>query len=198
MAPAVESPGWSLAGVQVYTDKYEGGLLLYSDLINNTESPQTLALITGTFYDDQGQVIAGEDSIYDYWPPVDTVPPGGRVPFELTVDDIQGAAKSSLRVEAESSSESPRQDFEFSDLNQWNEEDIYCVEGMLQNPGGELQDYLVIAAVLYDDQDRIVNFGDYYEPYPIDVVGGQPLDFEICVAPPNQGVARYELRAWGQ
>ena len=180
--------------MRVYTDQYEDGLLLYGDLINNTESPQALALITGTFYDDQGQVIANEDSIYDYWPPVDAIPPGGRMPFELIVDGIQGDAKSSLRVEAEPSSESPRQDFEFSDLNQWNEGDVYCVGGTLRNPGGELQGYLVIVAVLYDDQGNVVNFGDYYEPY---LESDEALDFETCVAPPNQGVARYELWAWG-
>jgi hypothetical protein len=195
--PTVESPGWSFAGVRVYTDQYQDGLLLYGDLINNTGTSQELMRVTGTFYYAQGQVIADEESTYDYWT-VGILPPAGRVPFELTVDGIQGAAKFKLRVEAEPSNESPRQDFEFSDLDQWNEEDVYCVEGMVRNPGGELQDYLAIVAVLYDNQDRVVNFGDYYEPYLTDVVGGQPLDFEICVAPPNQGVARYELRAWGQ
>ena len=45
-----------------------------------------------------------------------------------------------------------------------NEEGIYCVGGTLRNPGGELQVYLVVVVVLYDNQDRIVNFGDYNEP----------------------------------
>lgn len=195
--PAVEPPGWSLAGVRLYNEQ-EKGLLLYGDLINSTGSPQALTLITGTFYDDQGRVIAAEERVYDYWPPVDAIPSGGRLPFELGVNGLQGDARFTLRVEAEPSSESPRQDFEFSDLSQWNEEDVYCVRGALQNPDGGLQDYLVIVAVLYDDQDRVVNFGDYSEPYPMDVVGGQSSNFEICVGPPNQGVTRYELRAWGQ
>jgi len=195
--PAIEPPGWSLASVRLSTDQEEG-LVLYGDLINNTGSPQALALITGTFYNDQGQVVAGEDSVHDYWPAVDAIPSGGRLPFELTVDGIQGDARFTLRVEAELSSESPRQDFEFADLKQWNEEGVYCVGGTLRNPGGELQVYLVVVVVLYDNQDRVVNFGDYNEPYPIDVVGGQLSNFEICVDPHGQGVARYELRAWGQ
>lgn len=68
----------------------------------------------------------------------------------------------------------------------------------MRNPGGGLQDYLVIVAVLYDSQDKVVNFGDYYEPYPEDVVGDQTLTFETCTDSPDQDVARYELWTWGQ
>jgi hypothetical protein len=65
---------------------------------------------------------------------------------------------------------------------------------MLRSTGDSVQNYLVIVAVLYDDQDNVVNFGDYYEPY---LESDEALNFEICVGSPNQGVARYELRAWG-
>jgi hypothetical protein len=195
VTPAVSSPGWSLAGVRINTDQFEEGLLLYGDLINSTEAPQALISITGTFYDDQGQVIADSESVLDYWPLVDALPAGGRMPFELTVDGIRDASNFTLSVEAEPSSESPRQDFQFSDLSQWTEEDLYCVEGVLQSPGDSLQNYLVIVVVLYDQQGNVINFGDYYEPY---LAGDQALDFDICVGPPNQEVAQYELRAWGQ
>lgn len=194
MTTAVDSPGWSLDSVRVHSDVFEEGLLLYGDLINDTGSPQALALVTGTFYDSQGKVIADRESVYDYWPLLDVVPPGGRVPFELVVENIRDAANFILNVEFEPSSESPRQDFEFFDLNQWNEEEAYCVEGILRGPGENLQSYVVVAVVLYDDQESVVNFGDYYKPY---LAGDQTLSFEICVGPPNQDIARYELRAWG-
>jgi len=194
VTPAVESPGWAVEGVRIVSDDYEEGLVLYGDLTNNTQSAQAIAWITGTFYDGEGQVVADEDRIYDYWPPVDVVPLGGRVPFELTVDGLQSAANFTLRVEAEPDGEAPRQDFTFSDLSQWEEENAYCVQGALDSPGDSLQSYLVIVAVLYDNQDNVVNFSDYYEPY---LEGNQSLTFEICIGPPNQDVARYELRAWG-
>jgi len=194
VTPAVETPGWSLAGVRVHTDQYEEGLLVYGDLVNNTGSSQALDLITGTFYDGQGQVIANQENVYDYWPLVEAIPPGGRVPFELIVDGINDAANYMLNVEAEPSSESPRQNFEFSELSQWVEEDDYCVGGVIQGAGDSVQYYLVIVAVLYDEQSSVVNFGDYYEPY---LESDEALNFEICVGQPNQGVARYELRAWG-
>jgi hypothetical protein len=166
-------------------------------MINNTGASQELAFVTGTFYDAQGQVIAGEDRTFDYWPIINAVPPGGRVPFELTVEGIQSAANFDLSVKAEPSEETPHQDFEFSDVSQWNEEDAYCLKGTLRNLGGQLQEYLIIMAVLYDDQDNVINFSEYEEYAPEEVLGDQTSTFEICVAPPNQGVARYELRALG-
>jgi hypothetical protein len=185
--------GWSFLGVRVYTDQYEGGLLLYGDLLNDTGSSQEVWYLTGTFYDAQGQVIADEGNAYGYCP-VDVISSGGRVPFDLTVEGIQSAADFDLSVEAEPSSAAPRQDFEFSDLDQLDEGYGYCIGGTLQNPGSELQDYLVVVAVVYDNQDRVISFDSYYTD-PEYVVGDQTEEFEICVDSYDQDVARYELRA---
>ena len=85
------------------------------------------------------------------------------------------------------------------DLNQWkNEDDSYCLAGQFRNPGAKLQNYLVIGATLYDEQDNLVNFGDYFEPEPAAIESDQSLEFEICIASPNQGTTRYELWAWGE
>jgi uncharacterized protein YgiM (DUF1202 family) len=191
------APGWAFASVRASTDQDEGILLLYGDMINDTGASQEVALLTGTFYDTQGQVIADEDNTFDYWP-IEIVPPGGRVPFELAVEGIPNAANFNLRVEAEASSQMPRQDFNFLNVDQWDEEDVYCLTGELQNPEGQLQEYLLIVAILYDSQDNVINFGDYYAANPGDIVGDQSLDFEVCIDSPAEDVARYELRAWGQ
>ena len=61
-----------------------------------------------------------------------------------------------------------------------------------------MEEYILILAILYDSQDRMVRFGDYYESKPDYLVGDQTLDFEICVEPPDHEVSRYELQAWGQ
>lgn len=188
--------GWSFVGVRIYTDQYDDSLLLYGDLINNAGASQELWYLTGTFYDAQGQVIADEGSAYGYWP-VEVIPPGGHVPFELIVEGIQSAAGFDLSVEAQPSSATPRQDFEFSDLYQLDEGYGYCIGGTLRNPGSKLQDYLTVVAVLYDGQDKVISFGEYYAD-PEYVVGDQTEEFEVCVDPHDQDVARYELRAWGQ
>jgi hypothetical protein len=193
-APIPET-GWSFTGVRVYGQ--EDGLLLYGELTNGTGAPQELEDVSGAFYDAQGQLIADKNSTFDYRP-INIVPPGGAIPFELTVLVGQGTADYDLSVEAQPSGENARQDFEFKDVEQRSEDGNYCLQGKLRNSGDELHDYLVIAAILYDAQGNVVNF-DYYEEYdPAGVKGDNPSSFDICVPPPNQDVANYELRAWGQ
>lgn len=191
-----DKAGWAFAGVQNFPDQDGGNLVLYGDMVNNTGSVQQVSLVTGTFFDAQGQIVADGSRAVDYWP-VDIIPPRGRVPFELTVYGIQSIANFDLTVEAEQSAEILRQDFQFLDLNQSNDGESYCLTGRLQNPGDQLQNYVVIVAVLYDDQDNVINFGEFYDPAPANVVGNVTLDFDICVAPVKLNVARYELRAWG-
>jgi len=188
--------GWSFASVRVYPGQADG-MLLYGNMINDTGASQELEAVTGSFYDAEGQLIAGEGSTYDYWP-INVVPSGGSVPFELTVFDVQNAANFDLAVEAVPSGENTRQDFEFLNVNQRNEDGDYCLGGELRNPGDELKEYLVIVAILYDAQGNVINF-DYYDEYdPENVKGDQTSSFDICVSPLDQGVANHELRAWGQ
>ena len=60
-----------------------------------------------------------------------------------------------------------------------------------------MQDYLIVSAALYDEQNNLVNFGDYQEFGRIGLAANQTSDFDICIPPPNHGVARYDLLAWG-
>lgn len=188
--------GWSFAGVQATADPSRQMVVVYGDIVNNTGAAQQLVYVTGTFFDDQGRVVAGQDAPYDDWP-VDVVPAGGQVPFELTLYDVPAVAEFDLNVISESSSESPRLDFQFSDLTSAREGGEYCLSGRLRNPGSQLTDYLVVAAVLYNGRNKIVNFGSYEAPSPQEVLGDNALDFDICVDPLEQAVVRHEVRAWG-
>ncbi len=195
--PVQHTPGWSFAGVQIVPNPYEDGLLLYGDMINGTGTAQELSLVTGTFYDSQGQVVAGQDNTVDYWP-IDIVPTEGRVPFELTVLDAQNVANYKLIVQAQPSDRAPQQQFEFLNVAPWSEEGIYCLQGTLKNPGDPVHDYAVIVAVVYDSQDNIISFGEHYEPEPENGLSGTPLEFEVCAELVSPDIARYELRAWGE
>jgi uncharacterized protein YgiM (DUF1202 family) len=186
---------WVFAGVQL-TPKLDGsGLLVHGNLLNNTGNAQELALVTGTFYDEQGQVVA-DGNTTDYWP-VAGIPQGGQVPFELVVPGLTSVANFDLRVDAQPGGTIPRQDFEFFDLNAANTGEDYCVGGKLRNPGDKLASYLVIVAVIYDEQGNVINYYDLYNQSPQDLVGDQTADFEICVNPLNQQVAHFESLAWG-
>lgn len=189
--------GWFFRGVRLYPNEDEDGLLLYGNAFNHTSTAQELISISGIFYNVQDQVIAGADQTFAYWPGY-VIPPGGSMPFEMIVDSIREAARFDLTAEASPSSNLPRQDFNVAELKQWQEDDSYCLQGQLRNPGGELEDYLIIAAILYDSQDQVVNFGNYELFTCHDLVGDESSTFKICVDPPNQEVARYEVVAWGR
>lgn len=186
--------GWAFAGVRLQPDPEMDGLILYGNAVNQTGAAQEVSAITGVFFDGQGQITADAGQTYAYWP-VYVVPPGGSMPFELMVDGINSAAGYDLSVEAETSSELPRQDFEFAQVNQWTEDETYCIGGVVQNAGGPLDNYWVVAAVLYDNQNNLVNFSDDGALDPQASNGNSP--FEICVDVANQPVARHELLAWG-
>ena len=196
-APTPMPEGWVFTGVQI-TPKADGsGLLVHGNLLNNTSSAQKLSRVTGTFFDEQGQVIAGaDDNLTDYWP-IAAVPPTGQVPFELVASGLQNAADYDLQVEAEPGELLLRQDFEFIDVNLMPKEDKQCLIGKVRNSGSELQSYLVIAAVLYDAEGNVINYYDHLEQSIGNLKGDQTLDFEICVDPLNQSVARFEPQAWG-
>jgi hypothetical protein len=181
--------------VRISPDPYDSGLLLHGDVLNNTGTGQELADISGTFYDAQGQVIVSARTAA-YWP-IAAIPRDGRLPFELIVLDLQSIADFELKVEAEPGAEMLRQDFEFLEVHPSNGAGDYCLTGKLHHPGGELDSYLIVLAVLYDGQDQVINYSDDYKPFPAGLVGDQTIDFEVCVDPLNQEVARYDLRAWG-
>jgi hypothetical protein len=196
-APTPDSAGWSFAGVEVYRDEFEAGLALYGDVINETGSTQELNVITATFYDEQGQVIADASSAVDYWP-IDVIPAGARLPFGILAPDVESTTNFELNVEAQPGAQMPHQNFQVLSLDQQQAEFGYCLTGQIQNMGNPLQEYLVVMAVLYDSQDRVIKFGEYYAPDPSVILGDQLEPFEICVDPVSRQVARHELRVWGE
>jgi hypothetical protein len=124
--------------------------------------------------------------------------PHGNMPLELLVEGISNVANFQLTAQAQASGDSPRQDFTVAELNQRQEDGVFCLAGKLHNPGGQLADYLIIAAVLYGAQDHVINFGDYQEFGHSKIAGDTASSFDICVDPPAQEVTRYEIVAWGR
>lgn len=83
---------------------------------------------------------------------------------------------------------------------QYTEFDDYCLTATVHNTGPELTDYLVIAAVLFDSQDRVINLSAAYEPLLEEVSDGLAHECDSCVDPLGIDLtgARHELRAWGR
>jgi hypothetical protein len=195
--PPAATSGWSFANVQMVSDDSSGGVIFYGDMVNNTGATQQIDYLTGTFQDNQGRSFSGTDYTYDYWP-IEIVPPGSKVPFELSVYDVANVVNYTLSVISQPAGETPRQDFEILNPSTFDDQGFYCVNGQLRNSGGSLASYLVVIAVLFNAQNQVINFDSYDEPYPEEISGSQTSGFEICIDPYEQSVARYELRAWGQ
>lgn len=198
--PTVSSlpEGWVFQGVRFTSaDSLDmEGLLFFGDLINNTGADQNLTYISTTYYDGGGQKIPYGATIFQL--PINTIPQGGQVPFELIAEDLTDVASFDLGVMAEPGSEPPRLDFEFLDVAAAPEGAAYCVTGRIRNPGESLRDYLMIAAVLYDSQNQVINYQTSRQDSFGDLVGEQTKDFRVCANALNQQVVRYELRAWGR
>lgn len=193
--PTPYAGGWIFSGVRQVTDQ-PGGLQIYGEAVNDSSAAVEVKAITGAFYDDTGQVIA-DGNTSGRWPAV-VVPPGGRIPFALTVPGSTGAVSFDLRVEAQPSSATPRQDFEFLEVTESAEGNATCLAGQLRNPGAALTASLVVGAVLFDSQDKVINYADQPQDAPETLGSGQTKAVKLCVDRLNQNVVRYELRAWGQ
>jgi hypothetical protein len=193
-----EGGGWTFAGIRLTTDPDESdpNIVIYGEVVNNSGAVQEIGAITGLFYDAQGQVIANEVNTTDYWP-VEAIPVGGRMPFEMVVIGIQSAASYKLSVESSLSPELPRQNFEFSAVTQTNESGNYCVGGKVRNPGEALKSTLIIVVTLYDGQNKVINFGSDEKVGVTTLVGDKTVNFRICITPPNQDTVRYDLQAFG-
>ncbi len=196
-ATAPPLPNWSYTGLRTYYSKSGKNLSMYGAVVNNTGTSQKLKVLTASFYDDQGQLI-DEDSYLtvNYWPS-NLIPAGERLPFKLTALNIENMADFELNVDTQPL-DLTSQDFEILDVSEGTKFGQPCLQGRLSNVGGALQE-VVIVGTLYNDQDQLLQFGEYKQLVAGRDLAAQPLNFEICfnINNPNL-ITRHELRAWGQ
>jgi hypothetical protein len=183
--------------VRLIPDEPNGSLYAFGELVNNTGSVQQIINISGSFYNLQGQLLAGPLDTLDRLP-TNLLPPGGRLPFELLVFGVMDAANYALGVQALTSSLPVRDNFVFSDTNPTTQRGQYCVAATLQRPEPAVLDYLDIAVALVDEAGRLVALSEPYAP-DLDDLGSAPSHaFTICVDPRGVPVTGYLLRAWGR
>jgi hypothetical protein len=192
VAPA---EGWTFEGVRIQPDPGLGDLLVYGEAINSSGAPQRILGLQAALYDSQGQSLDLQVTD-DYWP-IETVPAEGRMPFELTVIGPSQADRVELQIETEPG-QPPRTDFELTEVEGQEREADYCVTGRARNLGQPLDSYLMVVAVLYDDDDRVINWGIGYQPASATPIGDDTVVVSACAERFFHTVARYELRAWGE
>ena len=77
------------------------------------------------------------------------------------------------------------------------QETDYCVTARARSLGQPLTDFLMVVAILYDDEDRVINWGIGCQPAPANLAGDETMVVSACAERFNHIVARHELRAWG-
>jgi hypothetical protein len=182
-------------GVRIQPDQSLGGLTVYGEALNNSGVPQRILGLQAALYDSQGQSLNLE-VIDDYWP-IETVPPEGRMPFELTMIGPSQADRVELQISTEPGSESLRAGLGISDLEGQESNEEFCVWGQIRGPEPPLAEYAMVAVVLYDDDDRVINWGIGYRPAE-SFEGQESVQIGACAEHFFNAVARYELRAWGE
>jgi|GEM_PF-1756890 len=193
--PVPEVSGWTFVSVRALIN--QGDAFVVGEAINNTGAPQREIDISGIFYNNNDQLIEDEVETADYIP-VDVVPVGARIPFELVIESSQPIYRLDLLGLSQPADFSPRQDFEISGVHQSTDNaGMYCLQGQIKNPGTAIEDYLIILATAYDEQGQVVGFGEHSENSPGTVIADQTAPFKVCLDPLDQHVSSYELRAWG-
>ncbi len=167
---------WSFAGVRV------DGNRVYGMLTNTSGSTRELWFIA-----------AGAATHYDSWP-IDYVDAGESIPFVLSGQSdganlgAMGSAAKGIR----------HRGFEVSDLANQTDGDSYCVTGAITGPVDELEQYLVVALVLYDGDGRVINFADYDALDSDELAGGEPVPLLLCAGAQGKAVDHFDLKVWGR
>jgi hypothetical protein len=174
-------------------------LLLVGEIVNRTGTAQRVLEISGSFYDLQGQLVAGPlKTVYQIPTTAVPVPVEGRMPFEMHVLDIEAAATYVLQVRAQVSTEVARQFDGFVNSTPLSVRGQYCVNSSLTRPEPGLTNYLAITVVLLDADGKAISLGGVYEPDVDDVMSTPTHNFQVCADAYGQPVAGYQLRAWGR
>jgi len=193
--PKSEVPGWSFAGIRSSID--QGNATVLGELINNTGAPQTEVQVSAILYDQYDRVIIDGIDTLDYVP-VDIVPVGARIPFELVVESDQSIYRIDLVSLSAPADSAPRQDFQFASVSQRiDQAGLYCIGGIVKNLGSPLAEQLIVLATTYDSHGQVVSFGEHAEGSPGRVSADQTSPFEICIDPVGQQITSHELRAVG-
>ncbi len=171
---------------------------MVGELINSTGFPQTEVVMTGTFFNARNEIIGGEIDTLSYIP-IETIPAGAYVPFELIVESPEAVYRFDLSAISEAGDNPPRNDFQFLEVTQWHDDsNLYCLGGQIKNPDSALEDELLILAVIYNDRRQVVSFGEYSVSNPETVIAAQTASFELCIDPQGQNIPYHNLSALGR
>jgi hypothetical protein len=166
---------WSFEKVFSYYDDEFQELYVMGEAVNNSASHLRITSFIPVLYDDDGLPITDEESFafppdFDFFQNV-SVGPGGHLSFNFFVylyDDIDFTIDEDhyeIQIQAESA-EATREDLVVTvtdyDTSGWPAY-YFAVEGVYDNPGPDLTEYVAIVVTLYGEDDDVIGVGGWFE-----------------------------------
>jgi hypothetical protein len=170
-----------------------GTLHVVGEVVNNNSFDAEYVEITGTFFDQAGNVLAS-DFTYSC---LDTIPAGGDSPFHMLVlDSPPGIVRYTLQVQGEPAGEPPPLGLHISgvttNVTSWG---TFHVVGLVTNNSQETYQYVNICGALYDSAGSVIRSDSTYtELDSLAPAQSSSFDYLQMDAPP---VASYRLWVQG-
>jgi hypothetical protein len=162
-----------------YVDSVDGTMTIVGEVRNDSHLDVGQTTVTATFYDADGGVVneASDRAM------LQTLAPGVRSPFVITVPQAAGVVNYSLRAVGRPISAEPA-DAALAVINTRRFEDatgFYHVAGTVENGSARRVEQARVIVTLYDRGGRVVNVGFAY-PRPTSLSPGTQADFDVTFA----------------
>ena len=164
---------------------------IVGELENASDTPIEWVKIVATLYDTAGEVV-GTGYTYSE---LDVIPPGGRSPFSIGIDEYGAVDSYKLQIEADVG-ELGRQDLVIGSHGTYEQYDWLYIRGEVQNTGDTDAEWVKIVATLYDAAGNAVGMGYTFADLDVVPAGGtSPFDMSVDWW---EGYDRYVLQVQGE
>lgn len=197
LLPNMASDGFFFSNLYLRRDESRGRSYLLGIVFNNNDETFYIENIYGDFFHALGQPVVDKSLIDSRFPDVNLAA-ATKMPFEATLDTEKMIQSFSMNIDFEDPGDIQSIGIDVLNQQMTSNEPEYCVSGSLKNQGAQLNYQLIVALILYNSQNQVLNFADLdVEAY--DTIVGDTLGaFSICAETHGAIVARHEIMAWGE
>ncbi len=142
------------------------------EVVNNTATHQRITTFMPVVFDENGVPVTSEQDFdvplgYDQLREAISLAPDQSLAFNFRIylpKDISVGDNYDISITAEPA-EPAREDLDitYDSFDTTDLPELFWVEGTYENPGPDLNDYVAIVVTLYDDEERVIGMGLYYE-----------------------------------
>jgi hypothetical protein len=149
---------------------------IIGEVQNTSNEPMEFVKIVATLYDGNGQVV---NSNYSY-SILDSIPAGGKSPFEISTNDWQGTKSYKLQVQGEAG-DTETTHLTIPSHQSYIDGDYYTIIGEVENTSDQPMEFVKVVATLYDDAGKVVGTTSTYTLLDAILAGGKS-PFELSTS----------------